>query len=421
MKWRLAGWLSALPLCLGCVQSTVAPEAGDDGAARTLQEDRVIINNDRVALEARLEVMSKLLFVVDKEVPGEEVAPSMKSTGVRLTQRGHVESPVVDGYVVQANDVDIDGKTAVVAYNFAGDIFAGAVQVIDFTNPTRPQLISEALFRNADVTAVLVHGQTVLVGSGSLDPALQTPALLDEFRLDDDGLQHTGRWLDMPSWVVTDLAHLGQHVTASVGSRDGGVALIDLNGAELRMAAFVEEVDVRGIDFPSDNELAAVCGTNPRLAMMTVPGFTPHGVHAVDGYSNEAAKGTIEVHSGICYLGAGDGGFQVLGPDGTLLGGLGHEDFSDVRPELMVTNGASVDGALAFVAAGALGVQVVKIAGAQGWAQGGGYDPDGLQVLGELEFGDGQSSNMVKAQNNVMVCAAGLGGVRLVTMNGQDN
>jgi hypothetical protein len=421
MNQRLAGWLLVLPLCVGCVQNQVAPETGDASVdAPRLQEGRLIINNDRADLDARVDIVSEVLFIRAIETPDREQAHLAKSVTTRLVQRGEITPPTVNGYLVQANDIDISGKIAAVAYNYAGDVFAGAVQVIDFTHPTQPRLLSEVLYQNADVTAVLLHGSVLYVGSGSLDPALATPALLEEFLLSDVGLESTGRWLDMPSWVVTDLSQHGHDVMASVGARDGGVALVDRNAEALRMAAFVGEEDVRGIDFPTDGELAAVCGTNPRMAMMGVPGFARLGVHEIDGYNYPDAKGTIEVHSGVCYLGAGDGGFQVRGPDGGLLAALRHEDFSNLRPELMVTNAVSLHGELAFVAAGALGVQVVKVAGARGWAQGGGYDPDGLQALGELEFEDGLSSNMVKTRNNVMVVAAGVGGVKLVTLSGQD-
>ncbi len=421
MRWRRASWILALPLCVGCVQSRVAPDAGDVGEqAPSLQEDRLVINNDQDELNARLDVMARPLFVVATETPGHEVTPSRKSTGTQLTLRGQINPPIVNGEYVHANDIDISGHTAVVAYNYAGEVFAGAVQVIDFTNPRRPRLLSEVVYLNEDVTAVKLTGQNVYVGASSTDPALETPALLEEFTLGDAGLERTGRWLDMPSWTVTDLAQHGNQIIASVGSDDGGIAIVDRNGAELSISAFVPEVDVRGIDFPNENRLAAVCGTTPRMAVMDVPGFTAHAAYAVDGYNNEAAKGTIEVHASVCYLGAGDGGMQVFASDGTLLGSLNHDDFSEARPHLMVTNAVSLHGNLAFVAAGALGVQVVNVAGANGWAQGGGPDPDGLEVLGELQFDEGISSNMVKTRNNVMVVAAGAGGVKLVTMSGND-
>jgi len=421
MRWRLTSWLLVLPLSVGCMQNRVAPDPSDAGEnIPSLQEGRVVINNDQAELNARVDIMAKPLFVVATETPGHEVTPSRKPTGTQLTLRGQINPPVVNGEYVHANDIDIAGQTAVVAYNYAGEVFAGAVQVIDFTNPRRPRLLSEVLFIDADVTAVLLHGQTVYVGSGSLDPALESPALIEEFTLSDAGLERTGRWLDMPSWVVTDLAQHGNQIMVSVASEGGGIALVDRNAQELSINTFVPEVDVRGIDFPNESQLAAVCGTNSRLSVKGLPGLGGNGEYPINGYNNEAAKGTIEVHGGVCYLGAGDGGMQVRGADGTLLGSLNHNDFSDTRPHLMVTNAVSLHGNLAFVAAGALGVQVVNVAGANGWAQGGAPDAEGLEVLGELQFGEGISSNMVKSRNNVMVVAAGVGGVKLVTMSGND-
>jgi len=414
---RRSPWFLVSALLVGCVQNGMAPGTDEVGVSPPqLQSDRLLVNNDPAQLDARVQYRAKPLFIRMKETPGRQFAPPLKSDGMRLTLVAEVSPPVVDGHVVQANDVDIDGKTAVIAYNFAGDIFAGAVQVIDFTQPDRPRLISEVLYRDADVTSVLKHGEHVYVGMGSLDPALQTPALLEEFLLGDTGLEPTSRWLGLPSWVVTDLGKDGEYVVASVGALHGGVAYIDRTGEQLTMDAFQAEEDIRGIGFPGASSMAAVCGSRPHLSLLQLPGLQRTLEHEVDGYNYPDAKGTIEVHDAICYLGAGDGGFQVRRPDGLLLAALRHEAFSDVRANEMVTNAVSVQGSLGFVAAGALGVQVVDIAGARSWATGGGPDPSGLRVLGELDFAEGFSSNMVKCANNVLVVAAGSGGVELVTM-----
>ncbi len=419
MKWRRTIWLLIFPLLVGCVQNGMAP--GPDGDVGEeppqLQTDRLVVVNDPAQLDARVQYLTKPLFIRMKETPGRELAPPSKSDEMRLTLVAEVSPPKVEGHVVQANDVDIDGKTAVVGYNFAGEVFAGAVQVIDFGTPERPKLLAEVLYRNADVTAVLKHGQNIYVGMGSLDPALQTPALLEEFLLTSSGLEPTSRWIDLPSWVVTDLGMQGEFVLASVGALHGGLAMVDRTGTQLRNVRFHGEEDIRGIDFPDLSTLVAACGSRPRLAQLGVPGFGLLTMQDLDGYNYPDAKGTVEVHDRICYLGAGDGGFQVRRPDGLLLAALRHEAFSNIRPEEMVTNAVSIHGSKAFVAAGALGVQVVDVAGARGWAMGGGPDPSGLRVLGELDFEDGMSSNMVKSENNILVCAAGRGGVRIVRMH----
>jgi hypothetical protein len=79
-----------------------------------------------------------------------------------------------------------------------------------------------------------------------------------------------------------------------------------------------------------------------------------------------------------------------------------------------VTNAVSVTGSLAFVAAGARGVQVVDLGNWNPSAPG--SAGHGLTLLGELQFEDGFSSNMVKARSTTLVVAAGRGGVELVTM-----
>ena len=84
----------------------------------------------------------------------------------------------MDRRVVQANDIDIDplSRTAVVGYNYAGEEFAGALQVIDFRLADHPVLLSEVVWENADVDAVCKRGVAIDAGLSSADPALATPA-----------------------------------------------------------------------------------------------------------------------------------------------------------------------------------------------------------------------------------------------------
>jgi hypothetical protein len=334
---------------------------------------------------------------------------------VRLTLVGEVEPPSVDGMVVQANDVDISGHTAVVAFNFAGDVFAGAVQVIDFPQPDRPELVSEVLYRDADVDAVSMEGSHLYVGMGSDDPMLASPALLTELELTDKGLERTESWLDLPSYAVTDLAVYGNDLMASVGAEGGGIAYIERN--KLQLVRFVPLADARGV--VADNDAAmSVCGTTPAFLKHGLPGMDVRARVGVAGYRYPNAKGTLEVAGGRCYLGAGDGGFQVRSADGELLAMLTNGELSNVAPELMVTNAVSVDRNLAFVAAGALGVKVVDLGR---WCTDGGSSDQGLRVLGQIGFEDGASSNMVKTKNNILVVASGLGGVKLVRMEFEED
>lgn len=406
---------------MGCgVDSPQAPTDQNAGAPLppALQASNVQIVNDPAVLESRI-VRSTLALGVRRTSgshPAQVVETSKDvETGVRLTLVGTVRPPVVDGKVVQANDIEIQDHTAIVAYNFAGDVFAGAVQVIDFQHPERPVVVSEVLYRNADVDAVTMQGSHVFVGLASDDPTLRTPALLEDLRYTSShGVEQTGTWLDMPSWAVTDLAMHGEDIVAAVGARDGGVVLLR-RGNTLSVTGFAPSADVRGVDMDEHAAMSVCGGGSAQLLRNALPGMALQGQTGVEGYKNQDAKGTIEVYSHRCYLGAGDGGFQVRGADGALLGQLLPVDFAASDPRTAVVNAVSIANNLAFVACGSQGIEVVRL----GRYRCDGHEAEeneGLRILGTLGLEAGASCNMVKTRNNILVVAAGAGGVKLVSM-----
>jgi hypothetical protein len=327
---------------------------------------------------------------------------------------GELLPPEVDGHRVQANDIDLDPttRTAVIGYNMAGDVFAGAMQVVDFRDAARPVLLAEVLFHDADVSAVLKKGTFYYAGLACGDPTLPTPAVLREFRQFTAGFGSTGQWLQLPSWAVTDLASTGNAVVAACGAANG--ALVHVDRTTMRAVASVSEIDARAVCFDASGDLLGACGTG-MLVRRALPDLAERARASIVGYGQAGAKGTIEAAGGRVFLGAGDGGFQVRDLDGNLLEALDNRSFENAWANLAVTNAASVRGNLAFVAAGALGVQVVDLGR---WTPG--VDPNGggsgLVVLGEIDFGDDVSSNMVKARSDILLVAGGLGGVKLVRM-----
>ena len=434
MDWNrtklLAPWVASLGFGLmGCgaqaPQSPIDP-VGSRPVPAALDLNNVRIENDPAVLESRMTRGAVPLTVAPKGVSGVQVAAKSadeRVIGVRLTQVATVAAPTVDGHVVQANDIEISGNTALVAYNFAGDVFAGAVQAIDFSHPEHPVLVSEVLYRHADVNAVTLQGSDVFIGLASDDATLSTPALVERLKLTGgSGLSQTGQWVDLPSWAVTDLAVHGDDVAAGVGAQNGGVALLRRN--DLTLQRFAAAFDVRGVAMASNDDhktaddgvgVMSVCGQPGMMLQHGLPALTVAAGTPVVGYGVDAAKGTIEYAGHLCYLGAGDGGFQVRNPGGSLLAQLGNGEFGNHAPATAVTNAVSVANHLAFVAAGPAGVQVVRL---------GRYRCDGreseetagLRLLGQLALEDGASGNMVKAKNDLLVVAAGSGGVKLVTM-----
>jgi len=401
----------------GCgVGNPSGPDVAPTGAPLPPALQSARVENDRGVLEARLTRLSRRLELQFRDhTGGSDLSPAEKSDrliGVRLTLVGEVAAPVVDGRTVQANDVDIRDNRAVIAYNFAGDPFAGAMQVIDFHNPEHPEVESEVLFASADASAVALEGSHLYVGLAADDATLTTPAVMQEFKLTGSGLEASGGWVQLPSYAVTDLAVHGDDVLAGTGARDGGVTLVERHS--MRAIAFTPNEDVRGLD-AAGTDAMCVTGGEASLLGLGMPELGIMSRTSVQGYKQAGAKGTLEVVSNRCYLGAGDGGFQVRGSDGELLGALsgGDLDARDGRPA--VVNAVSIANHLAFVAAGPAGVQVVHL-GRYRCDGREAESPSSMRVLGELLFEDGASCNMVKSRENLLVVAAGNGGVKLVHM-----
>ena len=399
---------------LGCTGTDpLAPSVDTTPLPPALLPGNVVVVNDPTLLASRLERTHEVLTVVPKGAQREELSGAGKpgDVGAQLTLVGMVRSPEVDGIVVQANDVDIYGQTAVIAYNTAGDVFAGAVQVIDFSNPERPEIVSEVLYRHADVNAVALLGNHLYVGLAADDATLSSPALLEELDLTGRTVSQTGSWLDLPSWACTDLAAHGDGVVVAVGARDGGVAFVRRNRG-LELAGFAPQFDVRSVAL--DVDAAFGVGGEGRLMRHRLPEMTTESNVAVGGYGNEAAKGTIEVYAGRSYLGAGDGGMQIRDADGGMLDAL---TCPALTPEggLAVVNAVTCANHLGFVAAGPQGVVVVSL-GRYRCDSDGSAEAEGLQLVGQLGLEAGASCNMVKSKNDILVVAAGAGGVKLVSM-----
>jgi hypothetical protein len=372
------------------------------------------IQNDPAVLEARLHAARTPL---GWRAPAGNPQATTRSTAtepVTLVQVGELLPPQVAGHTVQACDLDISsiGRTVVVGCNVAGPVAAGAMQLVDFTHADRPRLVAEVLFPRADVHSVCKRGSYIYCGVSSDDPAWNAPVRLVEFRQVSSGVASTGRWLELPSHAVTDLSGDGDWLLASVGAQAGGIVLVDR--VQMRVTGFAPAPDVRACAFDPNGGVVSLAGGDGGLGAWSLPDLESTLSATVDGLGYESAKGTLEAQGSYWYAGAGEGGFQVFGRDGTLRAVLPNAFASGHAASDCVTNAVSVAGRLAFIAAGALGVRVADLGP---WSV---TSPDpaanALTLLGEIDFTEEVSSNMVKVRGDMLVVAGGLGGVKLVRM-----
>jgi len=395
-----------------------------DGAASTTELDGIpsfdptwyTIRNDAEELRGRIIQRDRSLAVRPESgggSGGRGGSAGVASLATQLVLVGEVPSPVVDGHVVQASDIDLDPsfRIATVAYGTAGPDRAGALQVIDYADPARPRLLSEVLFHGADVHAVVRVGSFYYVGVAR--DGQDAPAAIEELRTFSSGVFPTGLRRSVPSHAVTDLAATGTHIAATCGDANGGVSYLARQG--LVLASFAPMHDLRAVAVSPAGELFCVAGgATAHVSRWSTPALVLLGRTGVAGYAYPETKGTIEVFGSYSYLGTGDGGFQVLDADGALLDRVDNPVVAGLAPDLAVTNAVSIRTDLAFLASGACGVRVVDLGRWNPAAPPG--TTTGLTVLGSIDFSEGISSNMVKARGAILLVAAGTGGVKIVRL-----
>jgi hypothetical protein len=87
-------------------------------------------------------------------------------------------------------------------------------------------------------------------------------------------------------------------------------------------------------------------------------------------------------------------------------------------PSVVVTNAASAERDLLFISNGEAGVYVAQ--GSQAFSATGSEAPQQLTMLGRLRFGNLQSVNHVTYRSGHLFVAAGLGGLKIVKVNGAE-
>jgi hypothetical protein len=283
------------------------------------------------------------------------------------------------------------------------------MQVVDFRVSDHPVLLAEFIFHDADVTAVVKRGTYIYVGLSSNATGLESPAMLQEFRQFTSGWNATGLWMQLPSSTVTDLAGTGNSILASVGSRNGGIMHIDK--LTMHGVAFAAENDIRSLCFDAAGTLWSTSG-GAALSHLTMPSLTVLAPQSDRRLRPRRCQGHGRIGRFLLVLGRrrrwlsgarprrcadGDPGEQlVLGPRPRPRG-----DERGVGRRLAGIRRRRCDGHSSR--------RSRPLGGTVGATT-------GLRVLGQLGFEDGFSSNMVKARSNIMVVAAGRGGVELVRL-----
>jgi len=366
---------------------------------------RITVINDEAKLAERVTITST-------DVPVIPSGTAKLHTAFSLKQIAQIAAPVLNGRTLQATAVVLSNKCAYVSYNMAGSDYLGAIDVIQLKSYSNASLRSEATFTDTDVSCVCAGSEYVYLATASGNPEYEAPSVVEAIGISGNKLDLSKNLRHvLNSYVATSVAAYGTSVYVTTGNTGG---LYTLSASALEVQSFVPIADARWVDTDGRNFVVAQ-GTPGRIALFDQAAKSGLATYPFSGANIAESKSTVRVIGGKALIAAGDGGVQLMNlADGSIVGSLPRLIVPDLDPSRSVTNAVDGAGQHVFISNGEAGVYVaqssVPLENTTGSA------PIGLSMLGKLQFGTLQSVNHVAFDGEFLVVAAGLGGVKIVSV-----
>ncbi|MDM8161842.1 hypothetical protein QUH73_18645 [Labilibaculum sp. K2S] len=343
----------------------------------------------------------------------EEKTPSLnsisKSTGsepvsdMPLVLVAEVDALTYNGTIMRSTHVCLNGDYAYVSYNYEGDTYLGAVDMIDISDPYTPKLLASAVFTDTDISSIAYsNGVLYLAGAREfIDGEDSNPAVLLKMTLNDGKLTDDIDLIDMPGYVGTDVA-IGDNYVYGV-SGDNGI-LGAYSYSDNTMAASVTISDLQSVGV---NNGQVVILQNGAIQVFNASNLS-QDLKFVTSSDVPDSKRTIDFYGSSVFAAEGASGTGIYSLlTGEKLNTIPVADATglDLVANEIVTNAVSVNDQHIFVANGGVGVSVLKINS---------ESITDLTDFGSLDL-DG-SSNFVKSEDDLVFVADGFGGLKILKM-----
>lgn len=378
----------AMSLLIGC------DDNNDKNDNQSL--NNITITTDQTALNQRLDLTNSGVISVDN-VSATGKTTETTNTTFPLVQIAEVKPPVdANGKILQASHVTVNGNYAYVSYITRGDVYSGAIDVIDVSDPYKPKLVTSALIPNTDITSLTYANGNLIIGAAKdVDKDSQlagNPAIVFNMDLSSGLLTNTLKTNYLESRVTTDVAANTSNYFAVTG--DNG-SLFKLSTSTKAITGKAAMADLRSIALSGDKvvTLSGTKGVNiyNQSTLALQKSFTT-------STDVSGAKRTMDIDGTKLLVSEGPNGLGVYDINsGSKLQTIG----ISTAAEDNVTNAVSVNDGYAFVANGALGLNVYQSA-------------TQLTLLGSV--GIAGSSNYVKSSGDYIYVASGTGGLKIIKM-----
>lgn len=368
----------------------------DTSTDNQAKENNIEINSDVTSLNKRLDLTNSGVITITNTSTSKLLKSSQATTDLPLVQIAEINPPKdSNGRTLQANHVAVNGNYAYVAYTMIGDVYSGAIDVIDVSDPYKPKLITSALIANTDITSLTYsNGNLIVAGATDIDKnaTLTNPSIVINMQLSSGLLTDKYTINNLEGKVTTDVAANSSSYFAVTG--DAG-NLYKINSSSKAITGKAALADLRTVAVSGDKivTLSGTKGVNiyNESSLALQKSFTT-------STDVSGAKRTMDFDGAKLLVSEGYNGLGVYDINsGSKLQTIG----LTTAGEDNVTNAVSVNEGYAFVANGAAGLNVYQ-SGSQ------------LSLVGTV--GITGSSNYVKSSGNYIYVASGKGGLKIIKM-----
>jgi len=386
----------------------VAVGACQDNTVEEVAEDqRVQVNdnpsqlNERVRVPEFEESLSFDEVITTSENGRLQETDNDENPGYALVMRAEVTPPSFEENTLKASHVFIEEGLAFVSYNTEGPQFMGGFEVYDVSQADAPELIYQVLVENTDYSSIFYQDGKIYVAGAVANPeelGLDSGALLEIFPYPLSE-ENSSTVVDVASFVATDVKVNGDKIYVTSGSA-GGLQIFDKNTLEELKS--IEMEDARSVAF-NESHFVVMQGAPARIQVYETATTTFQQTFTAGGAEIAESKSIVHLTENKVFVPAGREGLKTLDlATGDLLQQLELPDLPDIAPELIVSNGVSVNGDKVFIANGAAGLFV-------GSHQ---TDDTGINLLGSVNFS--ASANFVQSKDDVIFVATGTGGLKIL-------
>ena len=347
----------------------------------------------------------------------------------------------VDGITVQANDISIFGTRAFVAYNAAGEAFAGAVLIIDITDPISPSVLQSIKFSGRDIHGIYYDNQSdeVIFGGASNPDIYNYRSFIGKINPSSPDINQINDSIkSLPSYGLNSICEYNNSYYVSVGAKDGQLIQLDKN---FNTISATDISDIRSVTSFSGGTVALAGTTDqkksePNYGRLILNSSTIVPIGSFDSPERKAKVVTIR-------KGNSDIAFMAVSKEGLKVAKIESKDSKDSKDSKGVvysiskpegknsdTNSVTFDSNLLFEADGEYGFRIYTVDNGLIDKIPEKADPENVIVFagehkmtGELYQGQNYSANEIRysAGNGknpgVLFVACGVGGLNIYTVN----